>query len=174
MAAKLLPTSRQFSSNLQRLLAKQGLTLAAVVERTGVDERTVRAILAGSHKPQARTLHKLAVGLDVAADEFFQDPALLAYRSSDRITNPLVDEVIESHPQLFEGWSHADFDELYSRFGAGGALTREGTIEAAEQMNRKHQLMQKVALLLETGEADLLAEMIEILYKRVVIVQPKS
>ena len=169
MSTSAVPSSNQFAANLHRILARQGRTFAEVVERTGVDERTIRAILAGKHKPQARTLHKLATGLQVEADEFFQDPSLLAYRAFDRATNPLVDEIVENHPQLFAGWSQGDFDELYSRVGAGGALTAEGTREAVEQMNRKHDLLRKVALLLETGEADVLAGIIELLYKRVVI-----
>lgn len=174
MPSDAVPTSSQLAANLQRILARQGLKLAEVVQRTGVDERTVRGLLAGKHKPHARTLHKLATGLEVNTDEFFQDPSLLAYRSFDRATNPVVDEVLASHPQLFKGWSQADFDELYSRFGAGGALTAEGALEAVELMNRKHELMRKVALLLETGEADVLAGMIELLYKRVVIAEPNS
>lgn len=154
-------------ANLQRILARLGITIAEVVQRTGVDERTVRGILSGKNKPHARTLHKLAEGLGIKVDEFFQDPSLLAYRTFDRATNPVVDEVIQSHPQLFTGWTQADFDELYSRFGTGGALTSEGTITAAEQMNRKQELLRKVALLLESTEAELLTEMIELLYKRI-------
>lgn len=168
-----IPTPQQFAANLHRLIARLGVTLTHVVECTGVDERTVRAILAGKHKPQSRTLHRLAAGLGVDADEFFQDPSLLAYRAFDRATNPVVDEVVESHPKLFSGWSHADFDELYSRMGTGGALTLTGTLAAVEQMNRKHEVMRKVAVLLETGEAELLTSMVEVLYQRVVIVAPQ-
>ncbi len=169
MPLSAVPSSNQFAANLQRILARQGLTLAEVVERTSVDQRTVRAILAGKHKPQARTLHKLAAGLEVRSDEFFQDPSLLAYRAFDRATNPIVDEVMEHDPQLFIGWSQADFDELYSRMGTGGGLTREGAIVAVEQMNRNHEIIRKVALLLETSEADMLAGIIELLYNRMVI-----
>lgn len=160
---------RSVSVNLRRLMARDGLTLQAIVEQTGVDERTVRGILVGRNKPHARTLHKLATGLGVSADEFFQDPSLLAYRAFDRATNPVVDEVIESHPALFAGWSQADFAELYSRMGTGGALTLTGTVAAAEAMNARRELQEKVALILETHEADLLREMIELLYKRVVV-----
>jgi transcriptional regulator with XRE-family HTH domain len=157
------------AANLRRLMAREGLTLDKIVRLTGVDERTVRGILAGRNKPHARTLHKLAAGLGIESDEFFQDPSLLAYRTFDRSTNPVVDEVIEAHQSLFAGWSQTDFEELYSRMGAGGALTEEGTLTAAEAMNARRKLLEKVALILETHEADLLREMIDVLYKRVVI-----
>ncbi len=45
--------------------------------------------------------------------------AQLAYRQFDRQTNPVAEEVIQEHPELFENWVLADFDELHSRFGAG-------------------------------------------------------
>jgi transcriptional regulator with XRE-family HTH domain len=168
--ATLPPTAdHQYQANLRRLMARQGVTIDELVERTGIDGRTVRAMLAGKHKPHAKTLHRLAAGLGVQADEFFQDPSLLAYRSFDRATNPIVDEVVEAHPRLFAGWSQHDFDELYSRFGTGGGLTAEGTLAVVKQMNRKHELMRKVAVLLESNESELLAEMIEVLYKRAVV-----
>jgi transcriptional regulator with XRE-family HTH domain len=163
------PATDHVSANLRRLMAREGLTLESIVELTGVDERTVRGILAGRNKPHARTLHKLADGLGIPSDEFFQDPSLLAYRAFDRATNPVVDEVIESHQPLFAGWSQADFAELYSRMGTGGALTQEGALSAAEAMNARRELLDKVALILETHEAELLREMIDVLYKRVLV-----
>ena len=36
-------------------------------------------------------------------------------------------------------------------------------------MNRKREIVQKVALLLETGEAELLTGLVELLFERVVI-----
>src|ERR1700752_2711247 len=101
-------------------MARFGLTIDEVVEQTGLDERTVKGVLRGSIRPHARTLHRLATGLGVPADELFQNPSVLAHRLFDRQTNPVVDEVAAGHPELFEGWHADDFDELYSHFGAGG------------------------------------------------------
>ena len=67
-----------------------------VAERTGLDTRTIRGITRGTHRPHARTLHRLAEGLRVAVDEFFVDPAQLLYRCFDRRTNPAVDEVCKT------------------------------------------------------------------------------
>ena len=157
------------ASNLRRLMARLGLTLEEVVEATGLSARTVKDLLGGKSKPHARTLHRLAAGLGVSSDELFQNPSLLAHRLFDRHTNPAVDEVVNSHPQWFEGWSQRDFEELYSRFGTGGALTEPGATSVVQTMNRKREVHKKVALLLESGEAELLTGLVELLYQKIVL-----
>ena len=120
-------------------MAGAQLSLGDVSARTGVDPRTLRGITSGGHRPHARTLHRLAQGLGVSVDEFFLDPARLIYRRFDRQTNPLVAELIAEQGELFAGWRQGDFDELHSRVGAGGALTREGALAAVHLMNRKRE-----------------------------------
>ncbi len=154
--------------NLRRLMSRLGLTLAEVVQKSGLDRRTVQGILDGRNKPHPRTVGRLARGLGVASDEFYVDPAQLLYRRLDRQTNPLVEELITSRPELFCHWTEADFDELHSRFGTGGPLTAEGVLRAVDQMNRKRDLHEKLSLLLESSQAELVAEMLEMLYKRVI------
>lgn len=159
-----------FATNLRRLMAQLGITIGQVVERTGLDERTIKGILSGSNiKPHARTLHQLAAGLEVSVDELFQNSSSLAHRSFDRQTNPVVDEVVSSHPGLFEGWTAADFHELYSHFGTGGALTNSGALDVVRAMNRKRDVCNKVAILMESGEADLVSGIVEVLYQKVLI-----
>ena len=155
--------------NLLRLMAAGGLSARRVAGQTGLDQRTIRGITSGSHKPHADTLHRLAQGLGVKVDEFFLDPAQLLYRRFDRRTNPLVAEVLAGHPGLFEGWTEADFGELHSRVGAGGALTAEGALAAVHQMNRKRDLHGKLDLLLESSHAELAADILNVLYEKVVI-----
>ncbi len=150
-------------------MARDNLTLVDVVERSGLDERTVKGILNSAQSPQPRTLHRLAQGLDVSVDELFQNPALLAHRLFDRATNPVVDEVIAARPELFDGWREADFDELYSRFGAGGALTFDGALASVDLMNRKRAVQDKVELLMETAQAEVLEGIVEVLYERVLV-----
>ncbi len=157
------------AANLRRLMARFGLTLEQVVEQTGLDERTIKGILARTNKPHARTLHRLAAGLQVASDELFQDPSLLAHRLFDRQSNPLVEEVVAGQPELFAGWSERDFDELYSRFGVGGSLTVEGTIEAVRSMNHNREVCRQVALLLESSEAELLSAIVALLYQKILV-----
>lgn len=161
--------SSRTGENLQRLMAAQGLSIEDVCARSGLDRRTVQAILNGSQRAHARTLNRLAKGLGVAADELFLDPSRLVWRHFDRLTNPMVQEAIEAHPELFGDWSEADFAELASRVAAGGPLTLEGAVQAAQHINRKRDLVEKLVLLLETSGADVVAEFIGMMYRREVL-----
>jgi transcriptional regulator with XRE-family HTH domain len=157
-----------FAHNLRRMMAELNLTVHQVACRTGLDERTVKGILSGTNaKPHARTLHQLARGLGVHTNEFFQSPLMLLRRRFERQTNPAVDELVADRPELFTDWCEADFDELYSRMGTGGALTADGALASAEAINRKRELHDKLALLLETEQADVIAGILELLYQQV-------
>ena len=155
--------------NLSRLMAGEGISIQQVAERTGLDERTIRGILNGTNKPHAKSLHRLAEGLGVKVDELFLSPTQLLYRQFDRKTNPMVEEVLQANPELFVGWRETDFDELHSRMGAGGALTREGTLAAVDQMNRKRELHEKLDLLLESSQAKLVGGMIDLAYEQIIV-----
>lgn len=159
----------QLGTNLRRVMARFDLTIDQVVESTGLDARTIKGILRNSNRPHARTLHRLANGLGVSTDEFFQTPSLLAHRVFDRQSNPVIDQIVSENRQVFDGWSESNFDELCSRFGAGGALTPQGALQTAERMNQNRDVHRKVAVLLESGEADLLKEFVALLYRRGVI-----
>lgn len=150
-------------------MARLDLTVDQVVELCGVDDRTVKAILAGAAKPHARTLHRLAVGLGVPADEFFQSPSLLVHRAFDRETNPVVDDVVQQNRELFHDWTERDFDELYSHFDTGGALAYERVINVAALMNRKRQTLHRAELVLEAGESDILVAVVDLLFARIKI-----
>lgn len=153
--------------NVRRLMVQQNLTLEGLSEASGLDRRTLRSILKGSTRPHARTLHKLAEGLGVAPDELFQDPFLAGAAAFDRATNPVVAEVIDKHPGLFVDWTAADYEELYSRMGVGGELTEEGTLDAAQTMNERRELLSQASVILETREGELLRDLITTLYRRV-------
>lgn len=155
------------ATNLRRLMARHGLTFVDVVDATGLDERTIRGLVRGASHPHARTLHKLAHGLGVEIDELFRPLTRSSPRQFDRATNSLVETVVAARPELFESWSDAHFDELYSRFGTGGQLTESGVQAAAEAMNAKRELWREIGVILESGEAGLLSEFIQMLYRRV-------
>ena len=159
--------SEHTGENLRRLMAERGLSVKELAEQTGLDRRTLIGILAGTHRSHPRTINRLAKGLGVSADEFFITPTQLVYRRFDTKTNAAVEEVVENHPELFEGWTDADFDELHSRYGAGGALTTEGTIDAVGEMNRRRELHDKLAILLESSQQQLVGEILESLYRQV-------
>jgi len=161
------PRPAEIAANLRRLMARQGLRMCDLAERTVLDERTVKSVLTGKVRPHARTLFKLAQGLEVPADELLETEATAAARLFDRQTNPLVDEVVCAEPALFAGWTPAEFDELYSRFGTGGALVEEGVRAAAEQINQNREIHRQAALILETDQRDVLIGMVKLLYQKV-------
>jgi len=157
------------SANLRRLLAERDWTIQEAANQVGVDERTLKGLLGGSGgKPQSRTLHRLATGFDVPVETFLVPPGTRR-TAFDRDTNPAVAEAVDREPHLFADWTADDFDELCSRFGAGGALTVDGALIAAREMNRKRAAMEQVAVILESGEADLMYAMIETLARRVIV-----
>lgn len=170
MGPSLPKSANRLAENLRRVMARMSLTITEVARRTGLDDRTVKSMLRdGEARPHARTLHQLATGLGINVDELFQNPSLLTRRLFDRRTNPVVDEVIARQPHLFDGWSLADFDDLYSRFGTGGQLTVDGTLASVNVINRRRATVAKVALLLETDQADVVVGMIDLLYGRAVV-----
>lgn len=154
-------------ANLRRLMARLGMTLAEVVDATGLDERTVRSMLHGDTRPHARTLHKLAEGLGIDTDELFVDPYRTSHWAFDKATNPQVTQAIERHPEVFASWTDADFTELYSRMAVGGELTEEGTLASAAAMNARRELLYQTSVILETDQADVLRELIGVLFRKV-------
>ena len=164
----LHPDAATVALNLRRLMARAGLTFEEVVTATELDERTVRGLVRGTTNPHARTLHKLARGLDVAIDDLFRPPGRHSPRQFDRATNMLVEGVVAEHAATFTNWSETDFDELYSRFGTGGQLTDDGVLAAAQAMNARRDVWRQVSVILESGEAKLLAEFVDLLYRRAI------
>jgi len=152
--------------NLRRIMSQLGLTINEVAERTKLDKRTIRGILEGSKRPHPKTIGQLAEGLGVSVDELYIDPTRLLYRRLDKQTNPVVEKVIQEHPELFADWTTAEFEELYSRFGMGGAMTEEGVLEAARKTNRRRILQHKLAVLLETSQAELIENIINLFYEK--------
>jgi transcriptional regulator with XRE-family HTH domain len=162
------PAAVTIATNVRRLMARLGLRYGDVVDATGLDERTIRGLVRGASKPHSRTLYKFAQGLDVSIDELFQaSPAPQV--AFDRATNPLVECVVRQSPHTFADWSDADFDELYSQFGVGGAMNESGVLAAAEAINAKRAVLQQASVVLESGESELLADFVRLLYRRVTL-----
>lgn len=151
-------------------MVRQGLTLLEVVDATGLDERTIRSILRGTTRPHARTLHKLATGLGIDADDLFVNPTEEATRFDSR-ANPAAARIVRRRPELFAGWAPADFEEYFSRVGVGGELTEEGALAYAAATNSRRELLTKVAVILESAESEHLSEIIGMLYRRVTVIE---
>lgn len=152
-------------------MAARGTTLVELAAATGLDQRTLRSILQQRSHPHARTIHKLAAGMNVAIDELLLPPGLrqanLDGIALDRSTNAAVSALIAEQPDLFDHWTAAEFDEVFSQVGVGGPLTAEGIRAAAAAINRRRELWTRAAIVLDTDLGDLLSNMINLLYDRV-------
>jgi len=161
------------ASNLRRLMARQDLTVQSLAEVSGVDVRTVKSLLQSRQRPHASTLHKLAAGLGVSADELFRPVAeangcgLSAARTFDRATNPAVAAALAAEPERFVDWTPDELDELFSRVGTGGELNENGVAAAADLIESRREVLEKAAVILDTDEADLLQGFVEMLFARV-------
>lgn len=77
-------------------------------------------------------------------------------------------------PELFRGWNEADWRELYSSFGAGGALTRAGVVECARRIDRRREIVQKFEVILDTHLGDVAAALVDALYEKVDPARPAA
>lgn len=72
-------------------------------------------------------------------------------RRLDERTNPLVDVVAEERPELFAQWTAAEWAQLRSLRGVGGALTHEGVVAEAEKINENRDARRMFEALLTIG-----------------------
>ena len=170
----LAPPAEVLATNVRRLMAREGLTYDGVVDASGLDERTVRGLVQGTNRPHARTLHKLAAGLGATVDELFSRAGIDEERAFDRASNPILDELAVNHPETFRDWSADDFADLASRFGTGGQLTEDGALAAAAAINRRREVLTQATIVMETADADLLADFVAMLYRRVTSFPPTA
>lgn len=162
-------SARVVAHNLQRIMAREGLSHADFVSLVGLDDRTLRGVLRGESKARPSTLNKIAKGIGVSVDTLFQPPIGMSAEAFDTATNPAVEHAIAKAPDVFEDWSSSDFAELASRFGVGGQLTEGGVLEAARTMNVRREVLVKARVVLESKHAGLLQGMIEVLYEHAAI-----
>jgi hypothetical protein len=85
----------------------------------------------------------------------------------DRVTNPAVADVARERPEVFEGWSADDWEEINSQFGVGGQLTPLGALKAAEAINEKRETVRQLQVVLETHLRDAARGVIETFYRMV-------
>lgn len=164
-----------FRRNLLELMRRHKISLKELIQRTNISRHVVnRWVRIGAGKPQWDHLVRLAEVLFLSDPLDLLDPNLFAknaevippkHRSVDRQTNPFVEIVAQSRPDLFRPFTADDWNEIYSLHGTGGPLTEEGTIQAAEHINAKRALRQKFEALLETEHFVPLAAIIEVMYR---------
>ncbi len=153
------------AANFRRVMERDGRSLADVAAATGLDPRTLRAILRCANTSHPRTLHKLARGLGISVDELMLSAD--CWRRFNHPATPLIDRVVAAHRESFAGWSDADLDVLYDRLGAGREWTEDGVLAAVDKVNAQLELWRRVNIILESGEAELCVMIVKFLHHRV-------
>lgn len=152
---------------------RKGLSQLELAQRAGVSRTTLFQLERGAiSNPRPVTLNKLACALDLpvhllSAPPLEPNPSRSEAAEFDRQTNPYVAVVSEQYPQVFAAFGRDDWDELYSSFGTGGALTEEGVLQLALKIARKRETLRRVAVLLETHLAEPTCAMVDSLFELV-------
>ncbi len=166
-------------SHCQRL----GLSLSELAEKAELSRTTLHQLSTGkTRQPQSKTVHRIAEALGVDPTALTQPPPVAPTSSHavtfvapvatdfarfNELTNPEVTRLKEHAPELFQGWSASDFEELYSCFGVGGALTEEGVRLEAARICEKRETVRKLEILLETHLREAVLLMVDSLFQSV-------
>jgi Predicted transcriptional regulators len=171
--------SDQFWSRVQEACRRLGVSQKTLSQRSGLSRTTLYQLSQGkTARPQDMTVHRIATALGVSVASLTGDPEETTateqteaerFRQFNEQTNPRVEEVKEAAPELFEEWSQTDWEELYSCFGVGGALSEEGVREEARRINEKRELLRRVEVILETHLRSATIGLINSLYESVII-----
>ena len=172
---------RRLADRLRAECARRQWDLSQLADHAGISRTTLYHLLEGhTSRPHGTTLNALAEALEIPVGELLAlasgepvAPRDCLFESSafDRATNPEVDAVARERPQLFAHWDEADWDELYSSFGTGGALSSSGVVTAAESINRKRETVRRLHIVLETHLRVVAEELVDTLYR---MVRPQS
>ena len=157
---------------------RAGWNIGELARQAGVSRTTLYHLERGTTRnPHYPTLQGIAAALGISVESLCEpspkqpeqlrnisDSYSQGSRLFDRATNTDISEVHHELPELFSGWTDEDWDELYSTFGEGGSLNREGVVEFAQQINRKRETLHKLQVVLETHLCPVAINLIETLY----------
>jgi transcriptional regulator with XRE-family HTH domain len=155
---------------------KRGWDIVELERRSAVGRTTLYHLEKGhTQRVRSSTIAAIAraFGLDVAELLAPAEPSTSRtserQRSAefDRATNPAVAEVARERPEVFEGWTAEDWEEINSQFGVGGQLTPLGALKSAESINEKRETVRQLQVVLETHLRDVAREVIETFYRMV-------
>jgi transcriptional regulator with XRE-family HTH domain len=166
----------------KRILAarlRKGWNLTVLATKAGVSRTTLFQMERGAiFSPRATTLHRLAVALEIPIAQLNpqeQSPGDWQLEGSlpadvppsvecDRQSNPYVDVLVQQFPEMFAGFTLADWGELYNSLENTTAINEEDLLQAATNIARKRETLRRLAVLLETHLAAAAAAMINGLF----------
>lgn len=179
LLANLYSPQQVIGKRLRSARLRKGWNQSELSARSGVSRTTLFQMERGAiPSPRAATLHRLAEALEIPVAYLNPDQPIdlerwlhetPAVRSTaagefDRQTNPYVEVVLQQFPQVFAGFTQEDWEELYSSFGTGGALTEDGVRRTAEGIAKKRETLRRLSILLETHLGDAAAAMVDSLF----------
>lgn len=167
--------SKQVAGLIRERCIERGWDLGRLAEAAEVSRQTLSKILQGkTSRPHLATLSRIAAALEIAPHELSSGSVAAATthlrrRAFDERTNGAVRDAIAQAPALAAGWGERQWDELYSTFGVGGALTSDGARSMAAEINRKEEIVAQLQVVLETHLAEVAERLIGSLYGMVAI-----
>jgi transcriptional regulator with XRE-family HTH domain len=152
----------------------RGWDIVELERRSGIGRTTLYHLEKGhTQRVRSSTIAAIARAFEIDVAELLApvEAARTAERRKsaafDRATNPAVTEVARERPEVFEGWTADDWEEINSQFGVGGQLTPLGALKSAEAINEKRETVRQLQVVLETHLRDVAREVIETFYRMV-------
>ena len=169
-----LPVAEELAARVRHERMKRGWDVVELERRSGIGRTTLYHLEKGhTQRVRSSTLAAIAGAFDIEVGQLVQSaiddhpPERRRSAAFDRVTNPAVADVARERPEVFEGWSADDWEEINSQFGVGGQLTPLGALKAAEAINEKRETVRQLQVVLETHLRDVAREVIETFYRMV-------
>lgn len=86
-------------------------------------------------------------------------------RQTEAAMQPELMAWLESHPDRAAAFSEEELDELFSLFGTGGPLTKEGVEHFAAQIERRRQLLDKVRTITSSNLGEKFEELVQLFFE---------
>jgi transcriptional regulator with XRE-family HTH domain len=174
-----LPDVEQIARRIRACCMERGWDEVELARRADVSRTTLYNLRhANSRRPRITTLTSLADAFEMPLERFLWGEPSSVYIGSrefsegsnrfNRRTNQEVQAVHDEHPDLFQQWTDREWEELYSTFGVGGALSPEGVLESAGEINQARETRRQLNIVLETHLKEVATQMVESLYRMVV------
>ena len=167
-------TSPDLAGRVRMERMNRGWDVVELERRSGIGRTTLYHLEKGhTQRVRSSTIAAIARAFEMDVEQLLSGHTASATSDRrraaafDRATNPSVAEVARERPEVFEGWTVDEWEEINSQFGVGGQLTPLGALKAAEAINEKRETVRQLQVVLETHLRDVAREMIQTLYRMV-------